>query len=201
MLGTMMDFPLTLQHIFERGTRLFPEREIVTGGSGGVHRYTYGDLSQRVHRVANGLRKLGLEPGDRVATFGWNHYRHLELYFAVPMLGSILHTLNIRLFHDQLTYIVNHAGDRFIFVDRSLLPVIRQLEGQFQSVEKLVVMDDGGEVDPADALDYEALLRVANESFDFPRLDENDAAMLCYTSRTTSNPKGVAYSHRALTLH
>src|SRR5437763_3222253 len=201
MRGTMMDYPLTLQLIFERGTRLFPEREIVTGGVSGAHRYTYREFGQRVHRLANALKDMGLKPGDRVGTFAWNHYRHLELYFAVPMLGAILHTLNIRLFHDQLTYIVNHAGDRFIFVDRSLLPVIRQLEGRFQSVEKLVVMDDGGEVDPADALDYEALLRVANESFDFPRLDENDAAMLCYTSGTTANPKGVAYSHRALTLH
>ncbi|HET6315919.1 MAG TPA: AMP-binding protein, partial [Chloroflexota bacterium] len=97
MRGTMMDFPLTLQHIFERGTRLFPEREVVTGGSAGVHRYTYGDLAERVHRLANGFRELGLQPGDRVATFSWNHHRHLELYFAVPMLGSVLHTLNIRL--------------------------------------------------------------------------------------------------------
>src|SRR5579859_1444901 len=142
MLGTMMDFPLTLQHVFERGTRLYADREIVSGGTAGSHRYTYREFGQRVHRLANALRDSGIKPGDRVATFAWNHYRHLELYFAVPMLGSVLHTLNIRLFHEQLTYIINHAADRYIFVDRSLLPVLRQLQPSFESVEKLVVMDD-----------------------------------------------------------
>jgi fatty-acyl-CoA synthase len=201
MRGTMMDFPLTLQLIFDRGTRLFPEREIVTGGTAGVHRYTYRDFGERVHRVANGLRKLGLQPGERVATFGWNHHRHLEMYFAVPMLGSVLHTLNIRLFHDQLTYIVNHAADRFIVVDRSLLPVLRKLQPSFESVERLIVVDDGGDADVGDALDYEEVVASGAAVCEFPRLDENDAAMMCYTSGTTGNPKGVAYSHRALTLH
>jgi fatty-acyl-CoA synthase len=201
MLGTMMDFPLTLQHIFERGTRLFPDRAIVTGGLGPQHRYTYCDMGQRVHRIASALEGLGLRPGERVGTFGWNHYRHLELYFAVPMQGAVLHTLNIRLFHDQLTYIVNHAADRFIVVDRSLLPVIRQLQPTFTTVEKLIVVDDGSSNDVGDAIDYEDLLSTGAEHFDFPRLDENAAAMMCYTSGTTGNPKGVAYSHRALTLH
>jgi fatty-acyl-CoA synthase len=201
MLGTMMDFPLTLQHIFERGTRLFPDREIVTGGLGPQHRYTYREFGQRVRRMASALKRLGLQPGERVGTFGWNHYRHLELYFAVPMQGAVLHTLNIRLFHDQLTYIVNHAADRFIVVDRSLLPVIRQLQPTFTTVEKLIVVDDGGDNDLGDAIDYEQLLSTGVEDFDFPRLDEKAAAMMCYTSGTTGNPKGVAYSHRALTLH
>jgi fatty-acyl-CoA synthase len=196
-----MDFPLTLQLVFDRGTRLFADRELVTGGLTGQHRYTYAEFGQRVHRLANALKDLGLQPGDRVGTFGWNHYRHLELYFAAPLQGAVLHTLNIRLFHDQLTYIVNHAADRFIFVDRSLLPVIRKLQPTFQSVERLVVIDDGGDNDIGDALDYEQLLSGAAEHFDFPRLDENEAAMMCYTSGTTANPKGVAYSHRALTLH
>src|SRR5919108_3540201 len=154
MQGTMMDFPLTLQHIFERGTRLFPQREIVTGGAGGAHRYTYADFRARVERLASALQQLGLKPGDRVGTFGWNHYRHLELYFAVPMQGAVLHTLNIRLFHDQLTYIVNHAEDRFIVVDRSLLPILRQLEPTFRTVEQLIVVDDGAECDTGGALDY-----------------------------------------------
>src|SRR5919201_2496987 len=201
MRGTMMDFPLTLQHILERGTRLFPDREIVTGGLGPQHRYTYGQFGQRVHRLASGLKRLGLQPGERVGTFGWNHYRHLELYFAVPMQGAVLHTLNIRLFHDQLSYIVNRAADRFVVVDRSLLPVIRQLQPTFTTVEKLIVVDDGGDNDVGDAIDYEQLLSTGAEVFDFPRLDENAAAMMCYTSGTTGNPKGVAYSHRALTLH
>jgi fatty-acyl-CoA synthase len=201
MRGTMMDYPLTLQMIFERGTRLFPEREIVTGGLTGQHRYTYREFGQRVHRLANALKDLGLKPGDRVGTFGWNHHRHLELYFGVPMQGAVLHTLNIRLFHDQLTYIVNHAEDRFIVVDRTLLPVIRKLQPQFKTVEKLIVIDDGGDNDTGDALDYEDLLGKAADHFDFPKLDENDAAMMSYTSGTTDEPKGVAYSHRALTLH
>ena len=196
-----MDFPLTLQHIFERGTRLFPDREIVTGGLGERHRYSYREFGQRVHRLASGLRSFGLQPGERVATFSWNHYRHLELYFAVPMQGAVLHTLNIRLFHDQLTYIVNHAADRFIVVDRSLLPIVRQLQPTFTSVEKIIVIDDGGDHDVGDAIDYEQLLGSGAEYFDFPRLNENAAAMMCYTSGTTGNPKGVAYSHRALTLH
>jgi acyl-CoA synthetase (AMP-forming)/AMP-acid ligase II len=201
MLGTMMDFPLTLQHIFDRGTRLFPDREIVTGGHGARHRYTYRDFGQRVHRLASALKKFGLQPGDRVGTFGWNHYRHLEMYFGVPMQGAVLHTLNIRLFHDQLTYIVNHAADRFIVVDRSLLPVVQKLTPTFETVEKLIVVDDGAECEVGDTLDYEQLLSSGDEHFDFPRLDENTAAMMCYTSGTTGNPKGVAYSHRALTLH
>jgi fatty-acyl-CoA synthase len=202
MLGTMMDFPLTLQHVFDRGTRLFPDREIVTGGLGPRHRYTYRDMAQRVHRLASALKDhLGLQPGERVATFGWNHYRHLELYFAVPMQGAVLHTLNIRLFHQQLTYIVNHAADRFIVVDRSLIPVIQKLSPTFEHVEKLIVVDDGADCEVGDALDYEQLLATGAEHFDFPRLDENTAAMMCYTSGTTGNPKGVAYSHRALTLH
>jgi fatty-acyl-CoA synthase len=201
MLGTMMDFPLTLQHVFDRGTRLFPDREIVTGGLGEQHRYTYRDLGQRVHRLASALKTLGLKPGERVGTFGWNHYRHLEMYFAVPMQGAVLHTLNIRLFHDQLTYIVNHAADRFIVVDRSLLGVIQKLAPTFKTVEKIIVVDDGGDCEVGDALDFEQLLASGDEHFDFPRLDESTAAMMCYTSGTTGNPKGVAYSHRALTLH
>src|SRR5436190_13683560 len=159
MLGTMMDFPLTLQMIFERGTRTFSRREIVTGGLGPRHRYTYDDFAQRVHRLASAFRRLGLGPGDRVGTFCWNHYRHLELYFAVPMQGAVLHTLNVRLFHDQLTYIVNHAADRFVVVDRSLLPILRKLQPTFESVEKLIVIDDGGDNDVADTLDYEQLRR------------------------------------------
>jgi len=197
----MMDFPLTLQHVFERGTTLFGDREIVTGGLGPQHRYTYRQFRARVHRMASALGKLGLEPGERVGTFAWNHHRHLELYFAVPMQGAVLHTLNIRLFHDQLTYIVNHAADRFLVVDRSLLPVVQKLAPTFETVEKIIVIDDGAECEVGDTLDYEQLLSSGDEHFDFPRLDENTAAMMCYTSGTTGNPKGVAYSHRALTLH
>src|SRR5207244_5114958 len=137
-------------------------------------RYTYRDLGERVQRLANAFEGLGLKPGDRVATYAWNHHQHLELYFAVPMLGSVLHTLNIRLFEDQLTYIVNHAEDRFIVVDRSLLPAIRKLQPGLPKVERLIVIDDGGDNDVGDALDYEALVSAASPDFEFQRLDEND---------------------------
>src|SRR5919199_1787237 len=163
MLGTMMDFPLTLQMLFERGTRLFPEREIVTGGPDGSFRYTYRELGERVQRLDNALVDLGLKPGERVGTFAWNHHRHLELYFAVPMLGSVLHTLNIRLFHDQLTYIVNHAEDRFVVVDRSLLPVFRQFQPGLKTVERIIVVDDGADCDIGDAIDYETLVAGGSE--------------------------------------
>src|SRR5581483_1061689 len=150
------------------------------------------DFAARVRQLASALQRLGVQPSDRVGTFGWNHYRHLELYFAVPMQGAVLHTLNIRLFHDQLTYIVNHAADRFIVVDRSLLPIVNQLAPTFESVEKLIVVDDGADCEVGDALDYEQLLASGSADFVFPRLDENTAAMMCYTSGTTGNPKGVA---------
>jgi fatty-acyl-CoA synthase len=198
----MMDFPLTMHHVFERGTRLFPEHEIVTGGGSGVaHRYTYRDMDQRVRRLASGLLDLGLRPGERVGTFAWNTYRHLELYFAVPLLGSVLHTLNIRLFHEQLTYIINHAEDRFLAVDRSLLPTLQPLLPTLRTVEKVIVMADGSDVDPGDALDFESVVERGTPAFEFPRVDETDAAMMCYTSGTTGNPKGVAYTHRSLLMH
>jgi fatty-acyl-CoA synthase len=201
MRGTMMDFPLSLHHIFERGTTLYPDQEIVTGGAQHSHRYTYRDFAQRVRRLANALCSYGVKPGDRVASFGWNHYRHLELYFAVPMIGAVLHTVNIRLFHDDISYIVGHAADRLLFADRSLLPVVEKLRPSLTTVERVVSMDDGSESELGDATDYEEWLAAGGESFPFPHLDEDDAAMLCYTSGTTGMPKGVAYSHRALVLH
>ena len=200
MRSTIMDFPLTLQLIFDRATTLFPKQEIVTGGASGPHRYTYRDFGQRVRRLAAGLHAIGVRPGDRIATFAWNTYRHHELYFAVPMLGAVLHTVNIRLFHDQIRHIVNHAADRMIFADRSLLPLLRDLRPSFRSVERFFSMEDGSGADAGDALDYEALL-ADDDGFAFPRVDENEAAMMCYTSGTTGNPKGVLYSHRALALH
>jgi acyl-CoA synthetase (AMP-forming)/AMP-acid ligase II len=203
MRGTMMDFPLTMHHVFERGTRLFPEQEIVTGGGAGVaHRYTYRDFDQRTRQVASGLLDLGLRRGDRVATFGWNHYRHLELYFGVPLIGSVLHTLNIRLFQDQLSYIINHAEDRYLVVDRSLLPTLSDLLPSLRTVERLIVVDDGDDAEvPDQSIDYEAVVDRGDPGFTFPTVDETEAAMMCYTSGTTGNPKGVAYTHRSLTLH
>src|SRR5262249_39083785 len=130
MRGLMMEYPLTLHHLLNRGCTLYPNHEIVSRTANGRHRYRYADYHVRVKRLANALRRAGIERGDRVATLAWNHYRHLELYFAVPCMGAVLHTLNFRLAPDQLAYIINHAGDRIIFVDQSLLPVLERIRDQ-----------------------------------------------------------------------
>ncbi|MBV8818640.1 MAG: AMP-binding protein, partial [Acidobacteriaceae bacterium] len=142
MHGLMMDFPLTLPHILERSAKLFPNKEIVSRMPDGMHRYRYSDYHARVHRVANVLKELGVERGDRVGTLCWNTYRHLELYFAVPCSGAVLHTLNLRLASDQLAFIINHAEDRVIFVDASLVHLLEPIRAQLASVRHIVIMGD-----------------------------------------------------------
>jgi fatty-acyl-CoA synthase len=195
MTGLMMQYPLTLTHILERSARLYPSKEIASRlGDGSVHRYTYAEFYGRVHRLAHALQRLGVKPGDRVGTLCWNSYRHLELYFAIPCAGAVLHTLNLRLAADQLAYIINHAEDRVIFVDSPLLQILEPIRNELRSVERIVVLDDDAE--------YESLLAAAPaEPYPWPALDENAACATCYTSGTTGNPKGVLYSHRSLVLH
>ena len=205
MQGLMQDTPLTVPHLFGRAERLFPKKEIVTATAVGRERLTYGGWAERTRKLGGVLDHLGVSGDGRVGTFAWNTARHLELYFAPPCTGRVLHTLNIRLFPEQLTYIVNHAEDEVIFVDRSLAALLWPLLKGFDSVRHLVVMDDGkGDVpDGADGIevhDYEVLLSEA-EPVEFRVADEDRAASMCYTSGTTGNPKGVVYSHRSTFLH
>ncbi len=200
--GHMMDdYPLTLTSVLERAGKVFPKNDIVSRGpDGSIHRYTYGDFYKRVHQLANALTALGLEPGSRIATLSWNHYRHLELYFAIPVAGYVLHTLNLRLHPNDLTYIANHAEDQVVFVDRSLLPLYEQFKGNIKSLKQTVIIADDGPT-PDGYTDYEGFIGGASATFDYPEIDERQAAAMCYTSGTTGNPKGVLYSHRSTVLH
>jgi len=204
LAGLMQDdFPLTLQHIRRRLTECSPDAKVLTLSEPGVvERSSFAETSARVDRLARALRRLGVEQGQRIATFAWNNQRHFELYFGIPCVGAVLHTLNVRLFAEQLTYIVNHAEDRVIFVDDSLVPVLEQIAPSFETVEHYVVMGDGDSGALPNVLRYEELLADAGDGrFDYPELDERQAAALCYTSGTTGNPKGVLYSHRSISLH
>jgi fatty-acyl-CoA synthase len=203
LAGRMMDFPLTLTHFLERAKTLFGSSEIVSRmPDRSIHRYTFADFHRRISQLAGALARLGVRPGDRVGSLAWNNYRHLELYFGVPCTGAVLHTLNLRLHPTEIAYIAQHAEDRFIFVDRALLPLFNQLAGLVSSFERVIVIDDGtAHPLPEGALDYEELLAREAPTFDFPDLDERSAAMVCYTSGTTGNPKGVVLSHRSTVLH
>jgi fatty-acyl-CoA synthase len=204
MLGLMQDRPLALPHVFQRAEQLFAHKTVVTAGAGGAETTTtYGEVCARVRRLATALDGLGVSADGRVGTFCWNTARHLELYLAAPCTGRVLHTLNIRLFPEQLVYIANHAEDEVVFVDRSLIPLLAPLADKLETVRTFVVIDDGADVEvPQGWLDYEELLAAA-EPFTgtFTIEDENSAAAMCYTSGTTGNPKGVVYSHRSAVLH
>jgi fatty-acyl-CoA synthase len=196
MSGLMMRTPLLVRSIAERSGELFADREVVSVTADGVERSSYGEVVARARRLASALHGLGIRPGDRVATFGWNSRRHLELYLAVPSMGAVLHTLNIRLFEGDLRYIVGHAEDRIIFLDASLAGVMPTFEG----VQHEVLMPDCDAERPG-SLAYEELIASGDPGFEFPEIDENQAAAMCYTSGTTGLPKGVVYSHRSTVLH
>jgi len=221
MRGLMQEDQLTLTRFLERATAFYPRQQIVTRTLTGDHRETYEELSERAARLANALKDLGVGPGDRVGSFGFNTYRHLELYFAVPCMGSVLHTLNIRLHPDQVAWIANHAEDKVVFVDDLLMPAFAKIAPQLTSAEHIVVMARRETSDPSAIremlragptgylikglpdrlLYYEDLIDDASPTFDWPDLDEDTASAMCYTSGTTGHPKGVVYSHRSLVLH
>ncbi|MEA2449568.1 MAG: hypothetical protein QOG63_1500 [Thermoleophilaceae bacterium] len=196
------DFQLNLQHVLGRMRSVYGESEVVTLTEDGITRATYSEVCKRIDRVAHALKSLGIEQGDRVATFAWNSQNHLEVYMATPCTGAVLHTLNIRLFEDQLTYIANHAKDRVVFVDDTLVPLLEKVAPKFETVEHYIVMGDGDSGDLPNVIRYEELLAdQPGEVFDWPEIDDRMAAGLCYTSGTTGNPKGVLYSHRSNLLH
>ncbi|HMY15930.1 MAG TPA: long-chain fatty acid--CoA ligase [Polyangium sp.] len=204
LAGRMMDFPLTLTHFLTRARTFFGRSEIVTRRPDkSLQRSTYADFYRRTCKLAHALVRLGVKPGDRVATLCWNHQPHLEAYFGVPAIGAVVHTLNLRLHPNELGYIANHAEDKIVIVDRSLLPLWRKFADQVRSVRHVIVVPDlpAPEGEAGSELDYEQLLAPEKDEYDFPALDEDSAAMICYTSGTTGNPKGVVYSHRSTTLH
>jgi fatty-acyl-CoA synthase len=201
MRGLMMDFPLTIPVLLERAARLFPAVEIVTRRPDrGVARSTWSAVHSRSRRLANALHGMGMKRGDRVATLLWNQTEHMEAYFGVPIAGGVLHTLNLRLHPDELTFIANHAGDRYLIVDDVLFHVYEKIRDRVK-FERVIVVPFGGGVTPAGCDGYEELLAQASDDFRYPQIEENEAAAMCYTSGTTGRSKGVVYSHRAIVLH
>src|SRR3954471_4114572 len=196
------DYPLTVKHVLDRVRRFGADSEVVTlKGPDDVRRARYPEVAARADKLASGLSKLGIGEGDRVGTFMWNNQEHFEAYLAIPSMGAVLNTVNIRLFPEQVTYIINHAKDRVLFVDDSLVEVLGKVAPQLETVEHFVVVGDGDAGDLPNVIRYEDLLAHGDDSFDYPQLDERQAAGLCYTSGTTGNPKGVLYSHRSTILH
>src|SRR6266446_6983418 len=205
MLGLMSERPLLISGIIAHAALYHADTEVVSRTvEGPIHRYTYADAEPRAKQLARALLRLGIEPGDRVATLAWNTYRHFELYYGISGIGAVCHTINPRLFDDQIVYIVNHAADRLLFVDTSFVPLIERLAPNLPAECRIVLMTEEGTEPPtrfSKLACYERLLADEEDDFAWPEFDERTAASLCYTSGTTGNPKGALYSHRSTVLH
>jgi fatty-acyl-CoA synthase len=202
MRSTMQDHPLTITNLFTYGRSVHSESRVATFEDARTRHATFAQVADRAERLAAALGRLGVKPTERVATFSWNTQEHLETYFAVPCMGAVLHTLNIRLFPEQLVYIANHAEDQVVLVEDSLVPQLAKVRDQLKTVRHVIVVGDGdASALGRDVLRYEELLAAERPGYAWPTLDERSAAAMCYTSGTTGNPKGVVYSHRSTWLH
>lgn len=201
----MMNVPLTIHSMMERAETLFPKKEIISRTHDRVTTLTYKQIGERTRRLSSVLKKLGVNEGERIGTLAWNHHRHVEAYFAIPGIGSVLHTINIRLSPQHISYIVNHAEDRILLIDEDLVPLVEKIQGELSTVQAYIIMTDKEEI-PETSLTpvyhYEHLLAEGNPKHQFLKeIDENMPAGMCYTSATTGNPKGVVYTHRSTVLH
>src|SRR6266704_24707 len=205
MLGLMSERPLLISGILTHAALYHADTEVVSRTvEGPIHRYTYTEDEPRAKRLAHALLRLGIRPGDRIGTLAWNTYRHFELYYGISGIGAVCHTINPRLFDDQIVYIVNHAADRILFVDTSFVPLIERLAPELPSECRIVLMTDR-DAEPVTIFPklacYERLIEAEDEDFEWPEFDERTASSLCYTSGTTGKPKGALYSHRSTVLH
>ena len=201
----MMQTALTMTQMIERAEKYFPKKQVVSRTASGIHRFTYKQIAERTRRLASSLEKLGISKGERIGTLAWNHHRHLEAYFAIPCIGAVLHTINIRLSPQHISYIINHAEDKILLVDSDIVPLLEKCASELKTVKAYMIMTDDKEL-PKTTLSpvyhYENLLSEADPKYAYPDdIDENDPAGMCYTSATTGNPKGVVYSHRGILLH
>ena len=201
MKSTMQDAPLLISGIIRHGEYVYADKKVFTVTPEGVEEATFFQIAKRAEQLAAALTNLGVRPGDRVGTFMWNNQAHMEAYLAVPSMGAVLHTLNIRLFPEQLAYIINHAEDDIVIVDASLAPLFARVRDQIPTVKTIILHGEETTGVLGDTLDYETLVSAERPGFEWPELDERDAAIMCYTSGTTGNPKGVVYSHRSTWLH